>query len=48
MDALLLAVPGGSISGADLSPDGTKFVCALSDTSGTHIWIGDVVCNGQP
>lgn len=44
-DELLLAVSNGSIGWCDLSLDGAKVVFDLSDPSGGHIWIGDVVGN---
>lgn len=42
---VLFEVPSGSLSGwCDLSQNGSKLVFDWSDGSGTHIWIGDVVC----
>ena len=41
-DKLLLSLPNGQIGSCDLSPDG-KLVFTLSDASGTHIWIADII-----
>jgi hypothetical protein len=45
---LLLAVSSASIGRADLAQECTKLVFDLSDASGTHIWICEVICNSSP
>ncbi|MCX5914331.1 MAG: hypothetical protein NTV04_20660, partial [Deltaproteobacteria bacterium] len=38
----LLAIPGADIDYADLSPSGKKLALTISDSTGSHIWAGDV------